>query len=168
MRPCRTIIDYNSFDQDNYDILNERMKITTIIDFADYFEMNEEQKDLFLKYEFESLIDLDLSGQDIDDDFVKQLCENDNLRKIKSINFSNTNITKKTIKHLLRYDNVSCEGDVRISGKYGKPITEINIDVSGTKITKKDIVYYSEPKFDHAYFGDNIGCFPSVKELIFR
>ena len=141
------------------------MKVSTVIYFDKNFEMDAEQKDLFLNYEFKSLIHLDLSNQDIDDDFVKKLCDGDNLRKIKNINFSNTSITKKTIKYLLRNDNVCCKGDMRISGKYGRPIVEIDINVSGTNITKKDIDYYSEPKFDHMFRTYQFGTVNAVKEL---
>jgi len=159
------IIDYNSFDQINYDQLKNIMKMTTSIIFANDFEMDEHDKKIFLNYEFESLTHLDLSNQNIDDEFVQKLCESDNLKKIKSINFSNTDVTKKTIKHLLRYDNVCCEGDIRISGKYGKPIAEIDVNVFNTNITKKDIDYYSVPKFDHMFRGNKCGTVYAVKEL---
>lgn len=161
-----TVIDVEHFNSDNYNQLKNIMKITTSIIFSSKFKMNEKQKDIFLSYKFKSLTNLNLSGQDVDDEFIKQLCVDGNLKKIMRINLSKTNVTHDLLEYLLENENVKCEGDkVAISGTYGCPIVSIEIDARDTKITNNKH-FFSLTNFGHTFFSyywDT--AYDTIKEL---
>ncbi len=158
------MMDDSAFYDYNYIHTRQELKAEISLYFIDDFEFDERQRDLFLNFKFKSLTDLDLSSLNIDDDFIKDLGESGNLRKIKNINLSKTNITKKTLKYLLNSSKVCCEGDIDTNMKYGQPIAEIHINTYNTSITKQDRFYYSQPKFNHVFTGYN-GPVQSVKVL---
>lgn len=151
-----------------YDISYDALSSANTIYFDKYFRMNNEQKKLFLTYEFNSLTDLDFCDQNIDDDFVEKLCESGILKKLKKIDLSNNaKITSKSIQYLFESENVCCEGNmIGISGKYDRPMVTIQIVVYNTDVNKNDIEQFIEPNFNHEYFSYKWGdkC-SAIKEL---
>lgn len=147
-----TVIDTEHFNSNNYNQLKSIMKMTTTIIFANNFVMNEKQKDIFLNYNFESLTSLNLAGQNIDDNFVKRLCIDGNLEKIMRLDLRNTNVTYELLEYLLENEGVRCEGDkVAISGKYGRPIVNIEIIAHDTNI-KNDKRFFTLTNFEHTFY----------------
>jgi hypothetical protein len=144
------VIGADNFYELNYDDLN----LANTIYFDKYFRMNDEQKQLFLTYKFESLINLDLCNQNIDDEFVKKLCESGMLNMLKKIDLSNNEkITSLSIQYLFESENVTCEGKwLEISGKYDRPMVTIQIVAYNTNVQQNDIQLFIEPNFDHTYF----------------
>jgi hypothetical protein len=138
------------FSCKDYNQLGHLLNAATSIHFEKNFVMNDNQLQTFLNYRYHSLIDLNLEGQNVNDDFIESLVESENLRRIKRINFGkNSNITEKTLDLLLESSLTSCEGYyVAISGKYGLPIMTIEIKLDNESIDYKK---YKEPIFTHEF-----------------
>lgn len=129
--------------------------MATTITFELHFIMNDKQKLIFLTYDLDSLTDLDLKGQNIDDNFLKELCDSGNLKKIRYINLiDNENLTSRSLKYLFRNKKVGSEGfGSYLSGKYGMMSVKIVIEISSPNMTKDKIKSYQKPLFDF-YFRD--------------
>ncbi len=147
------VITQEYFNFSNMKQLKYIMKSATDITFYKDFKMNEKYKQIFLDYKFTCLKYLNLDSLDIDDDFIKRLCKSGNLKNIRKINLcNNPKITSKSIYMLNENQNVCCEGHgLIISGKYGRPITEIEITINDVKISTDEIHDCQKINWDFNY-----------------
>jgi len=137
----------------NYQFKNV-MKAVTSIYFEPYFKMNEEQRQAFLKYKFKSLQSLDLSYQDVDDDFIKEMCKNGGLKWINNIDLSFTKVTYDLLEFLREHKDVCSKADkIGILSNYGKPIVYvyINVDEACIRDDRKDR-YFWLTNYEHSIY----------------
>jgi hypothetical protein len=126
------VVDQKHFNVNNHRQLKNLFKAATRIIFASEFQMNDKQKDMFMDYPFDCLLALDLNRQNVDDNFIKQLCDSDKLKTIRSLDLrNNPEITTHAFEYLTTHDKVGCYSyyGCRLSGKYGQPIVEISVDI---------------------------------------
>lgn len=162
------LINEQYFDLSNMEQLKYIMKSVTDISFYNEFKMNEKHKQMFLGYKFNCLRYLNLNGQDIDDDFMEQLCESDNLKTIRKLDLrNNPKITFESINMLNESENVGCQGHgVIMSGKYGRPITNIEIIFNDAKISNDEMHACQRINWDLTYFDSRDGTtFSCIKTL---
>lgn len=117
---------------------------------------------------FNQLYSLDLTRQNIDDSFIEKLSE-DGFRRIKSINLTgNPQITYNSLQFILNSDTLGSMRELlQTSGRYGRPSSEIEIRVGGTRITKEEADNFNRnPRFNftiHYWRAvDNVQLSPSV------
>lgn len=89
---------------------------------------------------------LDLSHQDIDDNFIERLCKNRTFSRVINLDLSgNPKITDKSLELISISDIIGSIRDLpQISGKYGIPSSEIYIYTQDTSINSKTIKEYQE------------------------
>lgn len=87
---------------------------------------------------------LDLKNENIDDDFIRQLCQNPTFARLINIDLSgNENITSQSLQYILDSDIIGSIRDLpQISGRYGCPSSEVYITIDGTSISKEDMQPY--------------------------
>ena len=121
------------------------------------YPMNTEQKDWFLgnSYLFTSLKCLDLSWQDIDDEFIEEVCWQD-FRSVSEINLShNPRITSRSLDAIIQSKSLgSITFLFSMSGRYDAPESIVNVNVTNTKITPDEQKEYK----DRVTFGFKFEC----------
>lgn len=137
------------------------------------YPMNKVQKDWFLgnSYLFTSLKCLDLSYQDIDDEFIEEVCWED-FRSVSEINLShNPRITSCSLDAIFQSESLgSITFLFSMSGRYDAPQSIINVNVTNTKITTdeqkkyKDLVRF-EFKFECKSKRSGSSHFRGIKKL---
>ena len=82
---------------------------------------------------------IDLSNQNIDDDFIKGLSENPVFSRIITLDLcGNANITDKSMEYLLESPYIGSLRDLpQVSGRYGCPATVIYVRARGTSVKKQ-------------------------------
>jgi hypothetical protein len=92
---------------------------------------------------------LDLSNQDITDDFIMNMCGNPTFSRVININLSgNPNLTSEALKYISQSASIGSIRDLpQFSSQYEKPSSEIYIDVRGTGIGAEIVKQYNtEPE----------------------
>lgn len=124
------------------------------------YPLNEKQKDWFLanSHLFTSLRYLDLTNQDIDDEFIEDICVED-FERLEEINLSsNLKITTAALDAISSSKSLgSKRSQLSISGKYEVAQSIVNVIVSKTKITPEDLEDYNNlGRFNFNIEYDNI------------
>lgn len=121
---------------------------------------------------FVRLQSIDLTCQNIDDDFIKKLSAS-GFERITSINLTgNPKITKQSLQAILDSNSLGSMRELlQTSGRYGRPSSEVEIRVGGTSITQENADFFNKnPRFDfkihYKRAADNVQLSPSVDESI--
>jgi len=136
------------------DIINEggfnskTMNSTYIIKNNDNIILTDENKrNLLNSKQFICLKSIDLSNQNIDDNFVEILCTKSIFKRLEIINLQNNKlITNKSIDMILNSNIGSKRTYFSINGKYGLPETNIEVNVENTQIkpwTQREILDFN-------------------------
>ena len=89
---------------------------------------------------------LDLSRQSyVDDEFVRCFCDSEKARSVINIDLSYTKITQESLKCILQGKCGTRRDYVQVSHKYGVPVSEVFLDVTGNSIDDSTIKPFSEP-----------------------
>ena len=140
--------------------LKTRLKIVNCILFTNGFVMNEEQKKLFLTFKFNRLQSLDLSNQDIDNEYIIEMSNNGILEHICTLKLQNNpKITSIIIDNLFEHKRVGNRRSLpAISGKHGMPYVTLDIYMCDKNIKETFKEYKKCFDFEIIYDGDKDIC----------
>jgi len=137
---------YNVYELKDLAKTNDDIEPYGIIMNNNNYKLTQDQltEILVRKYPFK-VDEIDLSNQDCTDYDIELMCKNSTFASIIKINLENNKeITDKAIKYLLKSKIIGSYSQIcQISGKYGVPMTTIDVRARGTQITikKKPIKY---------------------------
>lgn len=135
-------LDENDKEYEDYCHFYENDNITEV-DLPG-FKLTNEQKNKLANKNLPKCTRLNLAGQDIDLDFIQQLCKNPSLTRLKYIDLSrNPKITNECLYEILISKNLGSWADT-VSGLYCQPTSEIKVRCQKTGVvqSKLDSKYY--------------------------
>jgi len=124
--------------------------VTEIFTISDEYQLTDEQKQkLCSSATLKNLKVIDLSNQGIDDDFMSKICKNPTFSRVIKLDLSgNKKLTDQTLKLISESQFLGSIRDLpQISSRYGKPSSEIHINVKDTSISPRAISQFNrEPQ----------------------
>ena len=115
-----------------------------------------EKENLLSSNRLSSVRTLDLSGQNIDDEFVKKLAGNASLARLMTIDISNNpQITDASLEYIQESTVLGSIRDLQqVSARYGNLATTVVVKCRGTAITKTKIdpVFYFHIDYKHPVY----------------
>ena len=155
--PCKTVslidADYDQI-RENGGFKSRYLEQVSVVRSSKEKLSNDEKNDLIASNFLNNIRTLDLSNQDIDDDFIKTLCKNKSLFRLFNVDLSgNMKVTNKSIGSILESNTLGSVKDLpQISGRYEMPATTIYLSINGSGIKKKQITRENDHRMNFTIY----------------